>query len=253
MRKTLLMAAAALAAGVISSQAGVYSANIVGYVNTPLPSGFVNLATPLDVADPSGSGVNNAITNIINVFSGNYDGDLLYTWSGTKYVTYTIDSTFSTGIADAGDVNPETPPIFNPGVAFYIKNSSTSNTLTFVGTVHVGGAGASTNVIGVTTNLLTTSPQNNFYSSVLPVGGGISSVLDLPHNGSLDGALINIPIINAAGNFAGFHTVTIDSSFPTGFADAGDVNGVPEPQIPVATGFFLNNNTGNAINWIQSY
>ena len=33
MRKTLLMAAAALAAGVISSQAGVYSANIVGYAN----------------------------------------------------------------------------------------------------------------------------------------------------------------------------------------------------------------------------
>jgi hypothetical protein len=39
MRKTLLMAAATLAAGVISSQAaGVYSQNIVGYVNVASPT-----------------------------------------------------------------------------------------------------------------------------------------------------------------------------------------------------------------------
>src|SRR5580692_11046853 len=95
---TLLIAAAALAAGIISSQAQVYSQNIVGYVNTPLPTGFVNLANPLD-----GSNANNAITNIIPVFSGAYDGSLLQVWTGTQYTTYTIDSSFSTGIANGND------------------------------------------------------------------------------------------------------------------------------------------------------
>jgi hypothetical protein len=37
--KTLLIAAAALVAGVITSEAQVYSANIVGYVNVTLPAG----------------------------------------------------------------------------------------------------------------------------------------------------------------------------------------------------------------------
>ncbi len=47
--KTLLIAAAALAAGVISSQAQVYSANIVGYANVVCPaSTLVLLANPLD-------------------------------------------------------------------------------------------------------------------------------------------------------------------------------------------------------------
>ncbi len=39
MKKTLLIAAAALAASLIPSQAQVYSQNIVGYVNTAIPGG----------------------------------------------------------------------------------------------------------------------------------------------------------------------------------------------------------------------
>ena len=43
MKKTLLIAAAALVAGVISSEAQVYSANIVGYVNVVMPAGALVL------------------------------------------------------------------------------------------------------------------------------------------------------------------------------------------------------------------
>src|SRR5215475_1208779 len=49
--KTLLLSAVALAAGVLASQAqsNVYSANVVGYVNLPVPvSTLVLAATPLD-------------------------------------------------------------------------------------------------------------------------------------------------------------------------------------------------------------
>ena len=45
MRKTLLIAAAALASSVISSQAGVYSQNIVGYANIVTPNGGTYLVT----------------------------------------------------------------------------------------------------------------------------------------------------------------------------------------------------------------
>lgn len=237
------MAAATLAAGVISSQAGVYSQNIVGYVNSPLPSGFVNLAIPLDAAG------GNAITNTINVFSGAYDGSGLFIWAGNHYAQYTIDSTVSTGIADANDVNAVTPPVVNPGTGFFIQNANASNNITFVGSVHVDGVGASTNVVGVSSNSL--PPGNFFYSSVIPVGGGISSVLGLPKDGSLDGSLISIPNISG-GAIHGFTQVTIDSTVAGGFADANDVNPVPEPVIPVGTGFFLQNANAATV-WVQSF
>ncbi len=243
MRKTLLIAAAALAAGVISSQAQVYSQNIVGYVNSPLPSGFVNLSIPLDAAG------GNSITNTINVFSGQYDGDGLFIWTVNHYAQYTIDSTVSTGIADANDVAAVAPPTINPGTGFFIQNANASNNITFVGTVHVEGSGASTNVVGVTTNTLPTG--NFFYASKIPVGGGISSVLGVPANGSLDGSLISLPNI-VGGAIHGFKQITIDSSVAGGFADANDVNPVPEPIIPVGTGFFLQN-ANAATQWIQSF
>ena len=41
-------------------------------MNQTLPLGFVTIANPLDAQDPAGTGVNNAITNVIPVFSGNF-------------------------------------------------------------------------------------------------------------------------------------------------------------------------------------
>src|SRR5215469_5024220 len=124
MRKTLLIAASALAASVISSQAGVYSQNIVGYVNTPVPTGFVNMAVPLDAQDPSGSGVNNAITNTLAVFSGAYDGSLLYVFNGVNYTIYTLDSGQPTGVGDPTDSHPVAPPILGPGKAWFLDNTT---------------------------------------------------------------------------------------------------------------------------------
>ena len=172
MRKTLLIASAALAAGIISSQAqGVYSQNIVGYVNQPIPQGFVTVANPLDAADPVTGAVNNAITNIIPVFSGNYDGSILYIWNGQGFTSYTIDSSWGTGIGNSGDSAAVAPPILPPGKAIFIDNGETSAfTNTFVGTVHVDAAATGSQVVGQTTNVIAAGYQ--FYGSVLPVGGG---------------------------------------------------------------------------------
>jgi hypothetical protein len=245
--KTLLIAtAAALAAGIISSQAQVYSQNIVGYVNTPIPTGFVNIANPLDGS--SSGGVNNTITNIVNVFSGNYDGDLLYIFNGATYNVYTLDSSQPTGVGNSSDTAAVAPPVIAPGIGIFIQNTASPITNTFVGTVHIDGT-TGTNVVGITTNAL--SLGFRFISSKLPVGGGISSVLKLPNDGSLDGSIINIPNI-VGGNVRGFTQITIDSSQPTGFGNSSDTASVPEPIIPVGTGFFLQDTSGNE-NWVQSY
>ena len=59
MKKTLLIAAATLAAGVISIQAQVYSQNIVGYMNQTLVPGYANLCNTFDI------GTGNTLTNMI--------------------------------------------------------------------------------------------------------------------------------------------------------------------------------------------
>jgi hypothetical protein len=212
-----------------------------------MPGGFVNIANPLDAG--GSAGVNNSITNVINVFSGNYDGDGLYIWTGSTYAQYTIDSGQTTGIGNAGDTAAVTPPTLAPGQSIFINNGNGSNTVTFVGTVHADGTGASTNVVGLTTNTLPTG--FSFVASKLSIGGGISSVLGLPADGSLDGSQIYIPNISG-GAVHGFIQITIDSGQSTGFGNAGDTASVPEPVIPVGSGFFFSNGTGAPVKWIQS-
>src|ERR1017187_7115969 len=171
MRKTLLIAAAALAASVISSQAQVYSQNIVGYVNTPIPGGFVCIANPLDAM--GATGVNNDITNVIPVFSGNYDGDVLYYWSVNKYVNYTIDAgQWPSGIGNANDTaQSAVMPKLSPGMAILIQNTVSAITNTFVGTVHVDAAATGSQVVGTATNHI--GGGFTFLASKLPIGGQI--------------------------------------------------------------------------------
>lgn len=243
--KALLLAAAALAAGIFTSQAQtVYSANIVGYVNTPLNSGYAAVANPLDNA------AGNALTNIIPN-SGSLDGMLVYTWNGSSYTIYTLDSTQPTGVGDSADLNPVLAPVINPGTLFYFDNNTASNyTNTFVGTVHVEGTG--TGSVGVTTNTL--APGYSFVASKVPVSGGVSSVLGLTNTaGALDGTLLYIPNINASGQFLGYNIVTFDSTQPTGFGDSADLNPVAEPAVNAGTGFIFFNNTSSTFQWAQSF
>jgi hypothetical protein len=249
MKKTLLMAAAALAASVISSQAQVYSQNIVGYVNKPLPTGFNIVANPMDYSS------GNAATNFVDNSGGVYDGSLVYIWNGSSFTVVQYDSSQTTGFANALGNAAVPAPILNPGQAFFLNNQSgTSNTVTFVGTVHVDGAASGTNVVGLTTNVLSGSLTYVYVSSKLPVAGGVSAVLGLKNDlaGTLDGSLILIPNI-VGGNVNGYTTIQFDSTQPTGFANALGNASVPEPVIQVGSGFFFSNQTGGNYNWIQSY
>jgi hypothetical protein len=242
--KALLIAAAALAAGVVSSQAQVYSQNIVGYVNNPAPTGFSTQNNPFNNSN------GNAITNLI-VNTGTWDGTPVYIWAGHTYNVVTLDSTIPGGVADASDSFAVPAPIINPGTAFFINNGSGAGlTNTYVGSV------ALTTYPGTTTNTIPANAALSLISSILPIGGGITSVLGFTNvvtagAGALDGDLIYQPnIVN--GNFAGFTVTTFDSTLSTGFGDASDSFAVPEPVIPLGSGFFFNNGNVQTVNWIQT-
>jgi len=236
--KTLLIAAAALVAGVISSEAQVYSQNVVGYVNKPLPLGYSLISVPLA---PSGG---NALTNSMPN-SGALDGAVLSFFNGTSFSQVTFDSSMPTGFGDAADINPAPTPIIAPGTSFYINNNTgTVLTNAFVGNVAVAV------LPGTATNSAVAG--SSFLGSVVPFGGGLISSLQFSNvAGALDGTVVSQPNI-VGGNINGFIQSVYDSGMPTGFGDAADINPAPEPNIPVATGFIYNNNAGGGtIKWVQ--
>jgi hypothetical protein len=197
----------------------------------------------------------------------------VFTWNGAGYTVYTIDSYWSTGVGNSLDSAAVPAPTLNPGTLYYFLSTgqnpeytNTQFTNTVVGTVHVDGPGTSTNVVGLTTNVFTLG--YNFVASKLPIGGGVSSVLQLnntPINangyGPFDLQQILVPNINANGNFVGFTVTTVDSYWSTGFGNSLDSAQAPEPVIPVGAGFlFLYTSqpagttgaTGQPLNWVQS-
>jgi hypothetical protein len=202
--------------------------------------------------------------------TGPLDFDLVYIWNGSGYTTYTLDSDYPSGVANASDSAGVVAPTINPGTLIYIHNNggnvaiATTNVL--AGTVHVDApANFVTTSIGATTNVLVKG--FNFVASKLPIAGGFTSVLQLTNpvvggnggpnagTGALDFSLVYIPnIVN--GNFIGYTTYTIDSDYSTGWANAADSAAVPEPQIPVGVGVvirYVDNNSQGPYYWVQQY
>ena len=125
--KTLLIAAAALVAGVISSDAQVYSANIVGYANVVLPgNGQLSL-----VSNPFDDGNGNYLTNILN--SSLVKQSQVLTWNGSGFTIIQKGGTPANWPAGTVTQLP-------PGTGFFVRNGGPGSgaadlTNTFVGSV----------------------------------------------------------------------------------------------------------------------
>jgi hypothetical protein len=267
--KTLLIAAAALAATVITSQAQVYSANIVGYTTQVLGNQYSAQANPLDISG------GNTLTNLFpNPGSGGgnnpLDFDYVYVWNGNGYSQYTLDSDYPSGVANQTDTAGVTAPIITPGQLVYFQNNEVNSgvvTNVLAGTVHVDAAATGSESVGQTTNVI--SLGYNFFASKISVAGGLESVLQLPNSvvggngginggsGPMDFSYVYVPNINANGQFLGYTQYTIDSDYSTGFANQTDTAQVAEPQIPLGAGFivqYLNiNGAGSTVNWVQTF
>jgi hypothetical protein len=163
--KTLLMAAAALAAGVMHSQAQVYSQNIVGYINVPLNPGYNLIANQLDV---DGTGTNNSIytsvgTNLPSLTK-------VYAWNGSGYTIATFSAGTQTWLGNNGAVSNA----MNPGSGFfvYIPGATPTNT-TFVGNVITG-----TNSYPIHSGFQIVAPSGPVAGTIDTTNGYVPSKLD---------------------------------------------------------------------------
>jgi len=148
MKKTLLIAAAALVAGVVSSQAQVYSANIVGYVNVSCAANTLVLTSnPLD----DGTNQANDLLSALPTKSA------IETWNGTGF---TLITKTTSGFAG----NPSLPV----GTGFFVKSIS-NFTNTFVGNV-VPAPGGNTSSQALPANTLV------LVGSTLPIGSNFNDV-----------------------------------------------------------------------------
>ena len=150
--KTLLIAAAALAVGIISSEAQVYSQNVVGYVNLSVAaSGYTVVTMPLDY---DGTGTNNTVSAIIG--TNLPVGSSIQNWSGTGFA--------GNSYSKKGWASPS--QTYNPGEGVFIYNPSNYVvSLTIVGTVLQGGM----------TNGYVLPNSYSVVGGQFPVQGGISS------------------------------------------------------------------------------
>jgi hypothetical protein len=235
--KTLLIAAAALVAGVISSQAqtAVYSQNIVGYVNTPLTAGTLSVVSPS--LDFDGTGTNNTISTVFPT-NGVTVGDVVFAFNGASYDTLNYKTVGHGATAVTGwylGSTLENSYPLNPGVAVFYS-SVASETNTQVGNVILG-----TNIANA--YVAKTAGGISLVGSVVPVSGGLTTTLG--YNPSIGDVVFQY-------NGSGYNTYNYKAVGHGATAVTGWYLGstLAEPQIPVGSGVWLQ--TATSTNWSQT-
>jgi hypothetical protein len=146
--KNLLLSAAALAAGIVSSsaQSNVYSVNIVGYVNKPLATNQLEL-----IQNPLDNG-----TNTLNSTLGSLGtGSQAYVWNGSGY-------SFASKPKAVWSPDLAVPT----GLGFFVRRAGAVGTNTFVGEVVADSGKSVTNVLAANVTTLV--------GSLLPVAGTLN-------------------------------------------------------------------------------
>ncbi len=211
--KILLAAAAAMAAGIVASNAQVYSANVVGYYTTTLTGagGFTLVGNQL---------VNSTSNDVATLLATMPNKTSVETWNGTS---------FNSASKSAGGWSPSDPQIA-VGQGFFVVSPTASGTLsnTFVGSVLVGPGQSVTNVYAAASFNLVCSP--------IPYSGLASDTSNINL-----GSLPNKSSIQIWGG----------SSFSSSSKSAGGWSPTT-PSIAVGQGFFLVAPTGGSATWTQT-
>jgi hypothetical protein len=216
--KATLIAAATLAVGVISSQAQVYSQNIVGYVSvaTTATNQFACFANPLD----------NGTNNLTSLFPTAPNQTVVEIWNGTSFQA-----------ATKGFGNWNTNLNIPVGTGFFIKYPVSAGlvTNTFVGNIVVQTPNATT---GAPSGTNTISLPNTFVlvGSPFPVAGQLTDSGDGTLN--IGSVLVNQSVVE----------VWNGTSFQAATKGFGNWN--TNLPIAVGQGFFVK--AKNATNWVQS-
>jgi hypothetical protein len=229
MRKTLLIAAAALAASVISSEAQVYSQNIVGYANLPTTGGGTYLMTvPFQVGSSNGA-------NEIWPNGTIPDGSILSIWTGTKYIGYQSDSGSSSLWDDSGGNPIPNAPLLPVGTGFFLIPAGTF-TNTFAGSVAVNvGTSNVVTLAGGSTDLV--APKVPYAGAVtngdLTTGVGGACMWNNGTIGIPDGTILSVW---TGTKYIGYQSDSGSSSY---WDDSGGNPILVPPSINVGQGFFV--------------
>jgi hypothetical protein len=125
--KILLTVAAALAAGLVSSNAQVYSANVVGYVNVVVTNGYTLVANQMDL---DLTGTNNSIYTVVG--TNLPSGTIVEDWTGAGFGTSKLLASGKWTVNNQNVTNS-----MNPGNGFFINSGVTTNIIE-VGNVYQG-------------------------------------------------------------------------------------------------------------------
>jgi hypothetical protein len=227
--KTLLLACAALALGLATSQAQVYSQNVVGYANVVL----------------KGNGQYNLIANPFDDGNGNYLTNLLNSALPKQSQCLTFDNiagfTTVTKVGSPPNWPAGTATQLIPGSGFFVRNGSVGSgapdlTNTFVGTVIVntGLTVTNTELIGYT-----------LQASPIPYAGNLAVATTGDGDANMDfgGPLTKQSQILTFDPVAGYTTVTKvgnPATWPT------------TVSVGVGQGFFIFNKSGPATNVVET-
>jgi len=213
------MAGAALAFSLATSQAQVYSANVVGYCNVVIPAGpsYTLLASPFD------DGNGNSATNWLDPKGTLPNKTTIYTWNGSGF-----NNVSKAGGAWGALAATTTIP---PGSGFFVflpATQTTPVTNTFVGTVVVNSGGSITNTI----------PSGySAWGSPIPYAGDLVADTNL----NLGHLLIVNKSVIYTWNGSGFNNAGL----------AGGVWTPPTAPLSVGAGFFVFQKGNYSTNWVQ--
>lgn len=218
--KILLTAATALAAGVVASNAQVYSANVVGYANVVMPGngGLTLLANPFD------DGNGNQSTNILN--SALPKKSQVLTWNGVGFNSIQKSAT-------GWPSSVQLPP----GVGFFVANGAAASgapdlTNTFVGNVVVASGGSVTNSEPLGLSL---------QGSVIPYAGNLAIAGAAGGDPNLDyGTPLTKKSQILTWNGTGYNSTQKSTTWGA------------TASVTVGAGFFINNVNGPATNMVQN-
>ena len=215
--KSLLFTAAFCAASVGSAVAQVYSANVVGYINSTVPVGLSLIANQLD------NKAGNKLGEVLPVLP---DGSFVHFYVGGA-AGYKSISYFGGPESDA-----DTP--FGPGTGAFLEipagTAEADRKITFVGEVLQGAASNGSIPNGL-----------SIISSKTPRAGKVSTDLKFPSGDALDGSLLYKYINTAAKK--DYEAYSIFGSWEGGI----------EPSVAVGESFFFLNASGSAQAWNQDF
>jgi hypothetical protein len=235
--KTLLLACAALAFSLATSQAQVYSANVVGYINQSLSSAQNLIEVPFTMG--SSNGANEVFGSVLP------DGTTLLIFNQTagKYVTYYYDTGagFNPNPWLMGDdATPTNPPYLPAGKGFFIQPPGGAN-VTYVGSVAVNYNASITNTLASAQNLVGT---------LIPVAGPVTNALVNLGPTLPDGTTFLI-YNQTTGKYITYYYDTGAGFNPNPWLMADDATPTNPVSLSIAQGFFIQPPGGAT--WVQTF